>query len=722
MLSQQLPGDLEAVHHRLLEQQGQVEDDRELLAQAEAFVAEARGMGATLEDLQVRKRCQSMLDYWAIFIYRVDLKDVDAELLPYDPSQSLMLADAQFPYDFSMPPGDGQDQPLQGWRRLLDECERDLAQFQLLMVVSDPGSGGRTLVHNLLLPSLRSGRARRSELTGSERWRYYEVTFHDHPLRELLAAMAKQDGRDEQWVRDQQAEIRSDPKSLIGLLQKDSQLPVVLVFRRFNTLLRVSKSERLVVCRALNHLMQDSQQRFYLIATFRRSDATQLSRFGPLETRLRDGHVLLALTTAELRHLIEEPARRVGLAFEPGLIDQLLIDIQGEATAVPLLQFTLKRLWDRRERNRMTWQAYQETGAGSVAVSRAMQALYEDLTPPQQVALRHLLLAMVVMEPGGGFRTSEISRKELPQDNIQPADMDVVIQRLQQQEMLCQRQQDDQLEYVLAHHSLLTAWPPLVEWLDEMRVGQRFRLRLKESAEHWAQLGRPSDLVWRGAMLMQADEEFGDGGSLSSVERDFISAGRRRETSKRRRHWAVVGLVLLTVLSVIIAFLQHRTLQAEQVALKAEQAKLIAEQATLIAKQKSRMESKQRKSETRQRMYGNAVRAIRQVDLTGELLWLEAYDEAGDLPSIDSAGMDSEIGAEMRRLAQMQLPVLTDYFKATEWETKNDASASNGSKEPRFVDMAVQAFPEKHRFLAVLRRNFMQSEQDPSSERYQLTA
>ena len=32
----------------------------------------------------------------------------------------------------------------------------------------------------------------------------------------------------------------------------------------------------------------------------------------------------------------------------------------------PLLQFTLIKLWDRRERNHITWAAYREIGGGRV--------------------------------------------------------------------------------------------------------------------------------------------------------------------------------------------------------------------------------------------------------------------------------------------------------------------------------------------------------------------
>ena len=64
------------------------------------------------------------------------------------------------------------------------------------------------------------------------------------------------------------------------------------------------------------------------------------------------------MTTEELRRAIEEPARRGGWEFEPGLVDVLLNDIgvQGagepEPGALPLLSHALLATWERR-RGRM---------------------------------------------------------------------------------------------------------------------------------------------------------------------------------------------------------------------------------------------------------------------------------------------------------------------------------------------------------------------------------
>ena len=64
-------------------------------------------------------------------------------------------------------------------------------------------------------------------------------------------------------------------------------------------------------------------------------------------------------------------------------------------SALPLLQFTLLRLWQERDHNRLTLAAYNRLGGGRVALARSADALYESLIPQDQFTMRRILLRMV---------------------------------------------------------------------------------------------------------------------------------------------------------------------------------------------------------------------------------------------------------------------------------------------------------------------------------------
>src|ERR1051325_8798744 len=70
------------------------------------------------------------------------------------------------------------------------------------------------------------------------------------------------------------------------------------------------------------------------------------------------------MTTEELRRAIEEPAKRGGWEFQPGLIEVLLNDIgahgsQGpEPGALPLLSHALLATWEHRRGHLLTLDGY----------------------------------------------------------------------------------------------------------------------------------------------------------------------------------------------------------------------------------------------------------------------------------------------------------------------------------------------------------------------------
>ena len=70
-------------------------------------------------------------------------------------------------------------------------------------------------------------------------------------------------------------------------------------------------------------------------------------------------HLLSAMSDADLRAAIEGPARQAGLLLEPGLVDLLVREVEGEPGALPLLSHALHETWQRREGRTLTVDGYQ---------------------------------------------------------------------------------------------------------------------------------------------------------------------------------------------------------------------------------------------------------------------------------------------------------------------------------------------------------------------------
>jgi Novel STAND NTPase 1 len=97
-----------------------------------------------------------------------------------------------------------------------------------------------------------------------------------------------------------------------------------------------------------------------------------------------------AMTREERREAIEHPARLVGLDFDDGLVgldfddglvERILDVVADEPGNLPLLEFALTELWERRDGRRLTHAAYDELGRVAGAIGRRADSVFDGLTP-----------------------------------------------------------------------------------------------------------------------------------------------------------------------------------------------------------------------------------------------------------------------------------------------------------------------------------------------------
>ncbi|HFQ93370.1 MAG TPA: hypothetical protein ENK32_05140, partial [Anaerolineae bacterium] len=197
-----------------------------------------------------------------------------------------------------------------------------------------------------------------------------------------------------------------------------------------------------------------------------------------------------------------------------------------------LLQFTLLQLWDERERNRVTWEAYRRLGGVTQALANTADNLYLSLLPEEQLTVKRILLRLVRPSAGLEFTRARIPRRMLYEAGEAPDRVDRALDRLIEARLIQSApgvtRDDDQIE--VAHEALVRNWPRLVEWLEDERVNLRHRLRLSRLAEDWDARDRDESMLLRGAMLQEA-EQYQD---LSPLEKEFIDAGKQLAHKEER--------------------------------------------------------------------------------------------------------------------------------------------------------------------------------------------
>jgi tetratricopeptide (TPR) repeat protein len=319
---------------------------------------------------------------------------------------------------------------------------------------------------------------------------------------------------------------------------------LVLLVDQFEELFaqRVSDAERAAFAESLQQLITTRQ--VWLTATLR-ADFYELLLKQPVLKALKETGASLDLGPpgpAELAEIVRAPAAAAGLVFgtdtEKGeLGDRLLADAKS-ADSLPLLQFTLRQLYERREESagevKLTHAAYDQLGglAGAIAAEaeRAVSSL-----PPQAVATLPRLMRRLA-EPardGKALTLREVLHADVARDVSESTLFDAL---LMARILIARTDADGRPTVRLAHDAVLASWPRASAAAQASRDFYRVRTEVEDALRRWREHGRPKDrLIQPGVPLAEAEKLVRDFGAELPVElTSFVMASRNRARVRQR--------------------------------------------------------------------------------------------------------------------------------------------------------------------------------------------
>jgi hypothetical protein len=138
-----------------------------------------------------------------------------------------------------------------------------------------------------------------------------------------------------------------------------------------------------------------------LVATMRADFLGNALSYRPLADILQHGDVKLgAMNREELSQVIEQPAAKLGVTFEAGLVKRILDAVVDEPGNLPLLEFALTELWGRRSGKQLTHAAYEAIGEVEGALARYADEQYTRLSQSKREQVRRIFIQLV--RPGEG--------------------------------------------------------------------------------------------------------------------------------------------------------------------------------------------------------------------------------------------------------------------------------------------------------------------------------
>jgi hypothetical protein len=105
--------------------------------------------------------------------------------------------------------------------------------------------------------------------------------------------------------------------------------------------------------------------------------------------------MLGAMSRAELQAAIAQPAALLGVSLEEGLIDRTIEAVSHSEGNLPLLEFALQELWEKRRGTQLTHAAYEKIGGLEAAVARHADLVYGRLSELEKERSRQIFLQLV---------------------------------------------------------------------------------------------------------------------------------------------------------------------------------------------------------------------------------------------------------------------------------------------------------------------------------------
>jgi tetratricopeptide (TPR) repeat protein len=280
---------------------------------------------------------------------------------------------------------------------------------------------------------------------------------------------------------------------------------------------------------------------------------------GPLLAAAR--YLVPAMTSDELRDVIEEPARAKALFFEPeALVGELADEVMAMPGGLPLLSFALAEMYRQAQLRRRTTGALDRAitradaaAAGGVvgALHRRAGELYDAVDPARRETVRRLFLRMVSQE-GGRLARRRVEAREL--EHPDPDEQQRVRQVLEEY-VAARLLVADEVFVEPAHDTLVLAWDKLLGWLAESG-SQELARQLWADASAWEAAQRERGhwkargLLWnqdpRLPLVQNRYLQGAQPGELNPIEREFAI---RSVARRRHRRSLVAGVTAAVILA-----------------------------------------------------------------------------------------------------------------------------------------------------------------------------
>jgi signal transduction histidine kinase len=437
-------------------------------------------------------------------------------LVQYPPKKTTVVVDETCPYQGLQAFTKEQARFFFGREKVVQLLVEKLGQANFVPIIGASGSGKSSVARAGLIPQL--------EKNG---WRILEpILPGDEPFAELKTVLIELFGRTE--GREVYSLVKTEGlRPVIERLSDSERL--LLVVDQFEEVFTLcpKEEERRQFIELLTQVAELPDSHLAIVTTMRADFLEPCLSYESLTRLIQNKAVYMPpLLGAELEEAIATPAKLQGYSFGDGLLGAILHDMGQEKECLPLLQFALTELWEKRDREKhlLTVEQYRVLEGVKGALNRHAEKIYtykdflkespqQERSLQEQEWIKQIFLKLVRTAEGiKDTRQRQLKAKLLSMgsDSVGATHASPLLDELIQGRLLVTGQENRQEEtwVDLAHEALMESWLQFAQWRQENRELQRLIDRVEDALKKWQEKSQDDSYLLSGGLLSEVRNHY----------------------------------------------------------------------------------------------------------------------------------------------------------------------------------------------------------------------
>lgn len=288
-----------------------------------------------------------------------------------------------------------------GRETLTDALLEHIRIKNFLAVIGTCGSGKSSLIRAGLLYQLQRGQ----RLSGTQEWLTLIFQPGEHPLQNLARSFINPHNPEREYQFAQTLKLIQMGGVGLGIVVRTmaEERRLVLVVDQFEEVFTCcqDETERQQFLDCLLGGLERSENQLCLVIGMRTDFLGHCANYPQLMQKIQALMVTVTPMTREgLETAIVKPAQQVGVEIESDLVTQLLLDFEN-AASLPLLQFMLTQLWQRRPVDRLMVAEYYRWGRMEGAIEKHANRVYQSFSANEQDIAQDIFLRLIQFNENG---------------------------------------------------------------------------------------------------------------------------------------------------------------------------------------------------------------------------------------------------------------------------------------------------------------------------------